>query len=79
MKAKATKPLTAKQLKARDNYDRMSVESTTQPSKQSPKNAQINIQEYLKFNADKLADIIIQIENVIKGLKILASEVKTLK
>lgn len=77
MKSKATTPLTAKQLKVRDNYDRMSVVSVTQKkAKPSSKNTQIDIQHYIKFNADKLADIIKQIENVRKGLKILASDVK---
>lgn len=79
MKAKASKPLTSRQLKERNNYDRMSFVPVTQAQKKGKASSSIDANQYITFNIDKLAEIIKQIENVRKGLKILASEVKTLK
>lgn len=52
--------------------------SVTQPQKKAKaKNTEgIDISPFIKFNTDKLADIIKQIESVSEGLKILVSEVK---
>jgi hypothetical protein len=78
MKSKTTKPLTSK---ANKKHEVTSIVSVTQPSKKVHRIASSNIDtdHLITFNVNRLADIIMQIENVRKGLKILASEVKALK
>jgi len=87
-KAKPDRPLTSKQLKARKNYERMSVASVIQPQKKAKpkttvavatnihKQSEIEIHHWLNFNADKLGDIIKQIESIQKGLRQVASLVR---
>lgn len=79
------KPLTSKQLKARKEYERMSVVSSVQKQKKGKakstakayrKQSEIEIHHWLNFNADKLGDIIKQLENIQKGLRQVASLVR---
>lgn len=85
---KASKPLTSKQLKERKNYERASVSSVVQPSQKKAhrttiatttnihKQSEIEIHRWLNYNADKLGDIIKQLENIQKGLRQVASLVR---
>jgi hypothetical protein len=71
-----------KQVKASNRkHEVMSVTAVVQPSKKAKtttihKQSEIEIHHWLQFNADKLNDIIKQIQNIQTGLRQVASLVR---
>jgi predicted DNA-binding transcriptional regulator len=76
--------LTSKQLKERREYERMAVVSPIQKQKKAKttttkdhiKQSEIEIHHWLLFNADKLGEIIKQLEIIQKGLRQVGSLVR---
>jgi hypothetical protein len=74
-------------VKASKKHELTSVTSVVQPSKKAKakttaiaanrqKQSEIEIHHWLNYNADKLTDIIKQVENIQKGLRQVASLVR---